>query len=211
MITPTQMRAARAMLDVSQGYVAQHLGIAANTLSKIESGQSKISMSRLQEIQKFYERENIEFSENDGVSFKSSGVETYEGHDGFWSFMTNVYHEVQGGGDVFVSNVQEEYFEKWLGDNIPVHVERMAKIDNLNFKILVKEGDKNTAASDYASYKMLNSEQFGTLPLYLYGNKAALMVFTEDTVTIFVIQHKAVAEYFKARFMSLWDDAKELM
>ena len=61
MITPTQMRAARAMLDVSQGHVAEYLGIAANTLSKIESGQSDVSMSRMSEIQRFYEREGIEF------------------------------------------------------------------------------------------------------------------------------------------------------
>ncbi len=67
MITPTQMRAARAMLDVSQGHVAEYLGIAANTLSKIESGQSDVSVSRNTDIQRFYEREGIEFIENDGV------------------------------------------------------------------------------------------------------------------------------------------------
>lgn len=67
MITPTQMRAARAMLDVSQGHVAEYLGIAANTLSKIESGQSDVSVSRNMDIQRFYEREGIEFTDNDGV------------------------------------------------------------------------------------------------------------------------------------------------
>jgi transcriptional regulator with XRE-family HTH domain len=79
MITPTQMRAARAMLDVSQGHVADHLGIAANTLSKIESGQSDVSMSRMSDIQRFYEREGIEFTSNDGVYRNENPIFFLEG------------------------------------------------------------------------------------------------------------------------------------
>lgn len=80
MITPTQMRAARAMLDVPQGHVADHLGIAANTLSKIESGQSDVSMSRNAEIQKFYEREGIAFTENDGIYRNENPIFFVEGN-----------------------------------------------------------------------------------------------------------------------------------
>lgn len=79
MITPTQMRAARAMLDVSQGHVAQYLGIAANTLSKIESGQSDVSGTRLTDIQRFYEREGVEFTDNDGVKKNENPIFFVEG------------------------------------------------------------------------------------------------------------------------------------
>lgn len=79
MITPTQMRAARAMLDVSQGHVAQYLGIAANTLSKIESGQSDVSGTRLTDIQRFYEREGVEFTENEGVKKNENPIFFVEG------------------------------------------------------------------------------------------------------------------------------------
>ena len=209
-ITPTQMRAARAMLDVPQGHVAEHLGIAANTLSKIESGQSDISMSRLNDIQRFYEREGIAFTENDGVAFKSNGVETYEGRDGFTQFLDDVYQTIKNGGEVCVSNVQEDIFLKWAGDAAYAHMERVVEVKDLDFKILVEEGDCNTVASAYATYKTLPAEKFGTLPLYLYGDKTALMVFSEESMSVFVIHQKAVTEYFKLRFATSWNNARSI-
>ncbi|MCI5061224.1 MAG: helix-turn-helix transcriptional regulator, partial [Alphaproteobacteria bacterium] len=200
MITPTQMRAARAMLDVSQGYVAEHLGIAANTLSKIESGQSDISASRMRDIERFYERSGVEFTDSDGVKWKSGGVETYQGRAGFLEFMDDVYETMKTGGEVLVNNVDESDFIKWIGDQAESHVKRMREIKNLNFRILVEEGDDNTVASSYASYRALPKEQFGTVPLYLYGDKTALIVFGEDDVEVFVVVHSAISQYFRSRF-----------
>jgi transcriptional regulator with XRE-family HTH domain len=98
MITPTQMRAARAILDVSQGYVAEHLGIAANTLSKIESGQSDVSVSRNAEIQRFYEREGIAFTENEGVYRNENPIFFVEGdtHENtYLQILEDVYENLQ--------------------------------------------------------------------------------------------------------------------
>lgn len=211
LITPTQMRAARAMLDVPQGHVAEHLGIAANTLSKIESGQSDISASRMSDIERFYERSGIEFTENEGVQWKTGGVVSYKGKSGFLDFMDDVYETMKSGGDVFVSNVDEAHFIKWLGDQANMHVARMQKIQNLNFRILVAEGDNNTVASDYASYRALPEDRFGNIPLYLYSDKAALIVFSEDDVEVFVIVHSAISKYFKNRFENTWEQAKDII
>ena len=176
MITPTQMRAARAMLDVSQGHVSEYLGIAANTLSKIESGQSDVSVSRNSDIQRFYEREGIEFTNNDGVQWKSGGIITYKGRSGFLDFMDDVYETVKDGGNILVSNVDEKKFSEWAGDATQAHLERMSKIENLSFKILIKEGDNNMLAQ-YAEYACLPADIFGDMPLYLYGDKTAFIVF----------------------------------
>ncbi|HPF78437.1 MAG TPA: helix-turn-helix transcriptional regulator [Alphaproteobacteria bacterium] len=204
------MRAARAMLDVPQGYVAEHLGIAANTLSKIESGQSDVSMSRMAEIQRFYEREGIEFLSNDGVAWKSGGVDTYRGRSGFLEFIMDVYETVKGGGSIFVNNVDEDDFLKWEGDEADAHMARMASIKGLQFKILVKEGDTNTISSGYAKYKALSKENFGEVPLYIYGDKTALIVFEEENVEVFVIKHFAITQYFIDRFNKAWAEAKEI-
>lgn len=209
MITPTQMRAARAMLDVSQGHVAEHLGIAANTLSKIESGQSDVSMSRNAEIQRFYEREGIEFTANDGVTRKVGGVDTYEGRSGFLDFIMDVYNTVKDGGEIFVNNVDEDDFLKWEGDEADAHMARMSSISNLTFHILIKEGDTNTV-SEYAEYRALPEQNFGGIPLYIYGEKTALIVFGSENVEVFVIKHQAVTQYFKDRFDKVWSKAKEV-
>ena len=210
MITPTQMRAARAMLDVSQGHVAQYLGIAANTLSKIESGQSDVSGTRLTDIQRFYEREGVEFTENDGVRWKTSGVDTYSGKLGFLEFIMDVYEAVKNGGEICVNNVNEADFLKWEGDEADAHMARMASIENLNFRILVEEGDLNVVGEGYAQYKGIPKEKFGGVPLYLYGDKAALIVFEPEDVQVFVIRHSAITQYFRDRFNVAWKQAKEI-
>ena len=210
MITPTQMRAARAMLDVPQGHVAEHLGIAANTLSKIESGQSDVSISRMADIQRFYEREGIEFTGNDGVARKTGGVETYKGRSGFLDFIMDVYETVKSGGDVLVNNVNEDDFLKWEGDEAEAHMARMASIPNLKFRIIVQEGDTNVVGSSYAQYRALSKDNFGGIPLYIYGDKAALIVFEKDNVEVFVIKHAAVTHYFIERFNNAWEQAKEI-
>lgn len=210
MITPTQMRAARAMLDVSQGHVAEYLGIAANTLSKIESGQSDASASRVNDIQRFYEREGIEFTDNDGVQWKTGGVVTYEGHLGFVDFVRDVYDTIKSGGSVCVNNVNEDDFLKWEGDEADAHMERMNSVIDLDFRILLQEGDVNTVGSGYAQYRALPEDHFGDVPLYIYGDKTALIVFEENNVEVFVINHHAVNMYFRGRFEVAWSNAKEI-
>lgn len=210
MITPTQMRAARAMLDVSQGHVAEYLGIAANTLSKIESGQSDVAISRMSDIQRFYEREGIEFTDNDGVARKSGGVETYKGHSGLCDFLDDVYGTLKDGGQSLVNNVDEGQFLKWLGGYADTHMERMKLISGLSFKILIEEGDRNTVASSYAEYRALPRENFGDIPLYMYGDKAAFIVFDKDDVEVFVVKHIAITDYFKERFNKTWAIAREI-
>lgn len=211
MITPTQMRAARAMLDVSQGHVAQYLGIAANTLSKIESGQSDVSGTRLADIQRFYEREGVEFTANDGVQWKTGGVETYKGRSGFLDFIDDVYETVKiNGGEIFVDNVDEDQFNKWAGEDTDKLIARFASVPNLQSKILVEEGAKNLVNSTYTKYRSVPQNKMGQVPLYMYGEKTALIVFTKDDVEIFIINHASITRFFRGRFEMKWEDAEEI-
>ncbi|MEM6811687.1 MAG: helix-turn-helix transcriptional regulator [Pseudomonadota bacterium] len=211
MITPTQMRAARAMLDVSQGHVAEFLGIAANTLSKIESGQSDISMSRNAEIQRFYEREGIAFTDNDGVRWAKNEVVTYSGRSGFLDFMDDVYRTMSsGGGEILVNNVDEKEFLKWGADEAENHIERMNAVKDLSSKILIEEGNTDTVNATYIEYRQISKEKFGEIPLYIFQNKTALIVFSEEDVEIYVIDQPQVTTFFRKRFMNSWDQAKKI-
>ena len=168
MITPTQMRAARAMLDVSQGHVAEYLGIAANTLSKIESGQSDISMSRNAEIQRFYERESIAFGENDGVKWESNQIIHYEGVTGIKEFFDDVYKEASNKCDIFLFNGVPDLLIKWLGhDFYNIHSDRMKTIeDKGNFKIIVEENETNLIAANIAEYRGFPKDKFSNKTIY---------------------------------------------
>jgi DNA-binding XRE family transcriptional regulator len=211
MITPTQMRAARAMLDVSQGHVAEFLGIAANTLSKIESGQSDISMSRNAEIQRFYEREGIAFTEFDGVKWSKNEVIIHKGKSGFQEFMDDVYKTMKSsGGEIFINNVDEREFIKWGEDKVTPHIERMSKIKELSSKIIIEEGSTEIVQTPYVEYRQVPQASFGHVPLYIYGSNTALIVFSADNVEIFIIKQPEVTGFFKKRFLVEWADAEPI-
>jgi predicted transcriptional regulator len=69
MITPSQIKAARALLGWSQQDLADRAIVALNTVRRIEAGQGDPRVSSLGRIQSALETAGIEFSFNgdDGV------------------------------------------------------------------------------------------------------------------------------------------------
>lgn len=213
MITPTQMRAARAMLDVSQGHVADFLGIAANTLSKIESGQSDVSMSRMSEIQRFYEREGIAFVENEGVTWNISQIVKYEGQSGIRDFFDDVYKEVLQGGEIYLFNGVPSLLTKWLGtDFYKAHSERMSKIkENLKVQIIVEETETNLIAGGFAEYRGFPKNMFSDKTIYIYGGKVGFFTFKEENVSIRVLHNAELAASMKVLFGIAWDKVAKVI
>ncbi len=216
MITPTQMRAARAMLDVPQGHVAEHLGIAANTLSKIESGQSDVSMSRMNDIQRFYEREGIAFTENDGVKWNKQQIIIYEGQEQFNAFMDDVYETAKTvGGEFCVFNVKPDNWIVMMGeDRYKNHSDRMAELgDKIKVKITAKEGNTNFISKEFAEYKWVPEEMFNAKSFYAYGDNIAFMDFNSEELMksrILVLKHTDFASAFKILFNIAWKNVAKV-
>ena len=68
MISPLQIRAARALLELKRADLAASAGISSTALANIERSESDPRASTLQKIQEVLETEGIVFGENDGVS-----------------------------------------------------------------------------------------------------------------------------------------------
>jgi len=207
MITPTQMRAARAMLDVSQGHVAEYLGIAANTLSKIESGQSDISVTRNSDIQRFYEREGIAFTDNDGVKWNIAQVKKLEGQSGIREFFDDVYEEVCEGCDVHLFNGVPDLLIKWLGnDYYQMHAERMSDLkQETNFQIIVEESETNFIAGKFAEYRGFPKEMFNEQTIYIYAGKVGFFKFEDNNVFISVFENVELADSMRVLFGIAWN------
>lgn len=209
MITPTQMRAARAILDISQADAAKLLGIAPNTLSKIEGGQADPPASRIQEIQHYYESQGIEFLDGDGARRKQDNITILKGHKGFVDFIWDVHNVVKtSGGEICVSNVDEQDFLVWLGeDEAQKYKDAMAEINkNFYFKILICENDDYFAAGKYAEYKWVSKQEFSNVPFYVYGDRLAILLFDKEA-SVYIIKNQNIANAYRAQFNVLWDRA----
>ena len=109
------------------------------------------------------------------------------------------------GGDVCVSNVDERNWIKWMGqEQYDEHSLRMKDLSDYSFKIFVKEGDEYFIANRFATYKPIPSEFFNEQSYYAYGNKLALLEFSEDNVHINIIENEEWALSFKLFFNFVW-------
>lgn len=70
MVSVQQVKAARALLDWSQGQLAAAAGISLSTVRNFEAGRSKPIPITLNAIRKVLEDAGVEFSERHGTSLR---------------------------------------------------------------------------------------------------------------------------------------------
>jgi hypothetical protein len=76
-----------------------------------------------------------------------------------------------------------------------------------SFKILIKEGDTNFIASDYAEYRWVPKENFHSVPFYVFGNSLAFLIFGDDVI-VHMIQNAEIADAQRTQFKLVWETAK---
>lgn len=205
-----QIRAARAHVGLTQHEVAERAGLEKAHISRIEGGLvTSPHHTTIERIKQVLELEGIKFTENDGIEATPTIVEL-TGSSGFRHFMSDVYHTVRvstGHCEICVSNVDERNWHKWMGkDGYEDHASKMAALPrNFSFKIFIKEGDDFYIASEFAEYRHIPEKYFVDQSFYVYGNKLALITFSEDDVVVKITRDASHAESFRRLFNYAWD------
>jgi transcriptional regulator with XRE-family HTH domain len=214
-ITTAQIRGARGILNWSQSDLAERTGISATSIGSIENNQSTPRESTLKAIRQAFEKNGIEFLGLEGVRLQSNYVRTLYGEDGFSAFLDDVYHTAVTHGSktkpvqIYLSNVVHENWVKWMGpEKWSNHARRMIDSkDVMDVRILVKEGDWNFPAADYAQYKWVPNEIFNDKSFYSYHDKLAFLNFKDKEVEIVIIKQSDFAEGYRNLFLIAWDHA----
>lgn len=211
MLTPIQIKMARIGLDWSQQELAEHAGVNLNTISNIEGGQTNASSKSLKAIHRALSV-HWEFLEGDGLKRRTARVDTLYGDEGFTEFRQMVLAEAQKGPlDICVSNVDETHFSRWGGEEMNnQYRQEMAKIKTVTCRILVKEGDKNLVAAHFAEYRWVPEGDFGEIPFYIFNDKAAIIAFENENLTIVIIHHPLIAQFYRTQFEKNWSQARNM-
>ncbi len=210
--TPSQVRAACGLVDWNASDLAAHIGVSKQMMSAYLAGKSGLSGQNLEKIAHALDMQGIEFTADDGVKRKSLNTKTYRGKAGFIEFMNLVYETARDrGGEFCVSNVDEALFTRHMGvDADEDYSKRMAEIkSNYTFKILIKEGDTNFIASNYAEYRWISTENFHSVPFYVFGDNLAFIIFSND-VTVHLINNAEIAAAQRTQFYLSWNGAKHV-
>lgn len=207
-ITTAQIRGARGILNWSQQDLSDRTDISTTSIGSIEKGLTKPRTNTLKTIKTAFESNGIEFIEPDGIKRRSDDIRIFTGRSGYLDFFEDVYDTLaqNPGSEVFVNNVDERRFVKAHGNQADYHISRMNQLKDIDYKVLLKEGDNFFALNDTVEYRWLPKTHFSSVPFYSYGKKLA-MILLEAEPKIIVIDHIAVSEAYRVQFTSIWDNA----
>ena len=208
MLTASQCRAARALLNWSQPDLAKHAGVHVQTISAFEKDHGSPSKTTLQKITLALEIAGIEFTDSNGVKERKGDVRMLRGHKGVMEWYEDLYTVGEHDKRPFLlSNVNEDAFLKIIGrDFLEKHRNKVKKLE-LRYKILVKEGNTNFISSDWGEYRWTPKEVFGHAQFFVYGDKLSILMFEQEIPEIIVIHYPEVAESYRLQFQMVWNNA----
>jgi hypothetical protein len=124
---------------------------------------------------------------------------------------------IGGSKPICISSVDDRLFEKYLGeDYFTDHIRRMNALENFKMRILIMEKpytqiQEEKLHGSYRDYKWNPQQGVGNIPFYVYGDKLAILMFSEEPAPqIVVILSAAVARAYREQFEILWQTAKSL-
>lgn len=210
MLTYEQIRAARAMLNLSQGDVAKNIGVKTMAISNLESEKTPIETAKsLTALKQFYEDCGLEFTEAGGVRPNDASIKTYKGDEGFRKFYDDIYAVVKNGGSIVIQNGLPDMLIKHLGkDFYDMHSKRMTKLSP-NVKVLVRQNDTNLIGSSFATYRATKTEHFTDQTIYIYGDKTAFITFNEE-VEVLLLDKPDITRAMRVSFNVIWEHAENL-
>ncbi|MFY9288433.1 MAG: helix-turn-helix transcriptional regulator [Alphaproteobacteria bacterium] len=213
MISGAQIRAARGLLGISSTQLAERCDLTRKSIEDIERGDTSPRETTIKSITRALHEDGIEFMENDGVKRRTEGVQVFRGTGGFAQFYDIVYdHLLQHGGEVCISGVDESLFAKYQ-KNQNEYITKVSKLEkergDIKAFILIKEGDQNFVASNYAEYRWQDKKSFSPTAFYVFGDNLALISFqSENPPHVVLINSAAFAAAYRKQFKDDFAQAK---
>ena len=214
MINISQIDAALGLLGMKRSELAQALGINPGTFNTYFAGGVEMKLGRNQQVQQWLENAGVLFTSKGGVEPAQETIRVYKGQKGFQNFMLDVFETCRDvGGDVFVTNVDENLFDKWAGNEFinSTYLKNMQSLPEGQFKFhtIVSEGDKYEASNTYSEYRYVPKEYWSPVSTYIYGNKMANIIFSEDDVLVRVYDQEDLVNAQRKTALFIWNHASK--
>lgn len=208
-ISPSQLRAARALLNWSRADLAKRSGISEPTIHRFENSTNEPEARTAKKLLNVFDSHGVEFTEHQGVRFKPSNVDVYDGVERFDYFYEFFYDHVNRYGGNICLSIYEESLLPRLRKNPDLHRKRMKELFDrkaITFRIL-------TAKSDFVShgYAQFRWQPQLAMPtgFYAFGDCLALMSFVNPRSPHIVVLHSSpLADAYRQSFDIAWKQAE---
>lgn len=208
MITGRQIRAARALIDMSQDELAKATGLTPQAIRKIESGEVTPREGTIADIFSVLDEQGIEFFEGRGVAFKDDAVVTLSGDNIFVRVLEDVVKTLKG-------KPEKEALFACVADGIspPLVIEnyRRLRAEGIRMRSLVRDGDTYLMGR-LEEYRYIPSEHFHNNATVIYGDKFATMILDPKTGLdsgAVIIRNSHIATAQRNLFNLIWNNSKK--
>ena len=207
MISPRQVKAARALLDWTQTDLAKASGLHLNAINKLEKGLSEPRSATMERIRNACETAGIRFRGLRGVEMKADTFEMarFEGPDFMRHFVDNELAGLQGPNDEGLYFILDEGF---FAEADAAQVARFNKNRikrGFRERYITKKNDKTYRRADKEFYRWLPDKALGTIAYAILGNRVAFLQW--KTQELIIIRNKSLAMTFTNQFEFLWAQA----
>ncbi|NCC03474.1 MAG: helix-turn-helix domain-containing protein [Proteobacteria bacterium] len=209
-IQATQVKAARALLGLSQEELAIRTGLSITTIRKIENGEISPRSTTMNAIRHAVEDAGWEFIYPEGIRRRQDSVIIYEGMNSTDHFFDDMLDTVRKkGGEIYGSFVSQDMLIRSLGAHDKNNADRLAKLNELAcLKGLVAEPDDMPILLPRFQFKTALKRHMNAVPYFVYGDKQAIVLPDgREHFQYYVILNVAMAQKYRTHFLDLWDDA----
>jgi transcriptional regulator with XRE-family HTH domain len=207
MITVSQIRAARALLNWTQGYLAKKCGLSLRALNSIERGLVQPRLDNLRAIQETLEKADIEFQEFDGVRRRTERLEIFkfEGPHCMEQHLIDTVQSMQGQGEVLMSLGSEKKFTGLRAKSLDDYFAHLAR-HGITERGLIADGDTHVIGRP-SVYRWMAPEAFSQMAYIVYGDTVVFLIPKKPQRTI-LIRSPSMAEMFRRQFEFNWKMAE---
>jgi transcriptional regulator with XRE-family HTH domain len=213
-IRANQVKAARALLGLSQEELAVLTGLSIPTIRKIESGAISPRSRTMNAIRHAIEDAGWEFIYPEGIRRRQTEIDLCEGTEGADFFFNDIMNTVrERGGEIYGSIFSLEMFVNAIGANEKSNGDRLKQLCDLApVKCLLAEPDMGPNLPASCHFRMILKCYMGNVPYFVYGDRFVLVLPDRmDGFKYTLHRGGNMARSFREGFLDLWDMANPLM
>lgn len=204
MITPEQIRAARALKGWSQGELAARTGLAVPTIANIEISKQEPSVKTMDKIIDAFSTGGISFTPK-GVEFATNEIVSLVGFGKFKNILVDALHRLKDKPEA-----ERTFFAVNAEDILTTDDETALYEEMLKYGIKIKRivSEKSAIVHSQFETKTINhkyADEKGAF--FVFDNKIALYTATDGTSdpSTLIITNRRLADVYRKVFSYMWD------
>lgn len=207
LITPQQIKAARAWIDWTREDLAAKSGLSEKTIRNIEGG--KVSIRSAEILRASFEKEGFHFHGQQGVSRQDNQSRVYDGPHSREEFHEDLLTTIAAkGGEIDAIFHTQAHLASALGVtdyDRPERLERLGKLATV--KCLLADVRQLPLSVPSIQFKAATSARISPMAFLVYGDKTAVIMSDGAAFRFLVTKDVGIAQHGFKQFASGWETA----